>query len=57
MKREKVQVTLPSDLKLLLEEQSKQELVSMSAFVERAIKYYFEQKNITKLKKVIDLGI
>ena len=57
MKRDKVQVTLPSALKALLEERSEQEFMSMSSFVERAVVYYFEHKNITKLKKVIDLGI
>ena len=58
MNRQKVQITLPPDLKSLLEDKSKQEFMSVSAFIERAILYYFEKKyDSTKPKKSIDLGI
>jgi hypothetical protein len=57
MKRKKVQITLPENLKLFLEEESKKEFMSMSSWVERAIVHYVDTKGIKKNQKLIDLGI
>ncbi len=57
MKRKKVQITLPENLKLFLEEESKKEFMSMSSWIERAIVHYVDTKGIKKNQKLIDLGI
>lgn len=57
MKRQKVQITLPEDLKLFLEEESKKEFMSVSFWIERAIVNYIDKKGIKKNQKLIDLGI
>ena len=57
MKRKKVQITLPENLKLFLEEESKKEFMSMSSWIERAIVHYVDTKRIKKNPKLIDLGI
>jgi metal-responsive CopG/Arc/MetJ family transcriptional regulator len=57
MKREKVQITLPKNLKLFLEEESSKEFMSISSWIERAIVSYKENKTTSIKKKVIDLGI
>jgi hypothetical protein len=57
MQRKKVQITLPEDLKLFLEEESKKEFMSISSWIERAIVSYAEKKKTGKNQKLIDLGI
>lgn len=57
MTRKKVQITLPEELKLFLDTESKKELISTSHWIERAIKYYIEKKGYSKNHKLIDLGI
>jgi metal-responsive CopG/Arc/MetJ family transcriptional regulator len=55
MSRKKVQITLPEDLKLQLEQESKEEFMSMSSWIERSIMAYLEKKK--RKKGLIDLGI
>ena len=57
MKRQKVQITLPENLKLFLEEESKKEFMSISFWIERAIVSYLEKKPLGRKQKTIDLGI
>jgi len=57
MQRKKVQITLPEDLKVFLEEESKKEFMSISSWIERAIVSYAEKKKTGKNQKLIDLGI
>ena len=57
MQRRKVQITLPEDLKVFLEEESKKEFMSISSWIERAIVSYAEKKKTGKNQKLIDLGI
>lgn len=57
MKRQKVQITLPENLKLFLEEESKKEFMSISSWIERAIVSYADKKGAKKNQKLIDLGI
>lgn len=57
MKRQKVQITLPENLKLFLEEESKKEFMSISSWIERAIVSYIDKKGAKKNQKLIDLGI
>ena len=57
MKRRKVQITLPENLTFLLEEECKQEFMSLSSWIERAIINYVNKRNLPKNQKVIDLGI
>lgn len=58
MKRKKVQITLPEDLKLFIEEESKKEFMSISFWIERAIVNYVDTKGQKKnQKRLIDLGI
>ena len=57
MKRQKVQITLPENLKLFLDEESKKEFMSVSSWIERAIVSYIDKKGVKKNQKLIDLGI
>jgi len=50
MQRKKVQITLPEDLKVFLEEESKKEFMSISSWIERAIVSYAEKKKQVKIK-------
>ena len=53
MQRKKVQITLPEDLKLFLEEESKKEFMSISSWIERAIVSYAEKKKTGKNQKLM----
>jgi metal-responsive CopG/Arc/MetJ family transcriptional regulator len=57
MKRKKVQITLPENLKSFLEVESKKDFMSISSWVERAIVHYIDKRNTKKSEKIIDLGI
>lgn len=55
MARIKLQVTLPEDVKQMIEHDAKISRIPVSSWVERALVYYLE-KHAKKAKK-IDLGI
>jgi metal-responsive CopG/Arc/MetJ family transcriptional regulator len=57
MKRKKVQITLPEELKLYLEEECEKEFMTISSWVERALLSYIDKKSSRKNQKLIDLGI
>jgi metal-responsive CopG/Arc/MetJ family transcriptional regulator len=58
MLRKKVQITLPEELKSILEIESKKDFMSLSSWIERAAVHYLERnKKETSNVKKIDLGI
>ena len=57
MKRQKVQITLPENTKLFLEEESRKEFMSVSSWIERAIVNYVDKNRKGQNQKIIDLGI
>lgn len=60
MKRQKLQITIPEELKLRIQAAAKEDFMSVSFWVERAMVSYLSQntpnKGIQK-DKTIDLGI
>lgn len=59
MNRGKLQITLPEDLKDLVQTESKKNFMSVSLWIERAVIKYLENENSKNKKneKKIDLGI
>ena len=58
MSRKKVQITLPEELKSILDVESKKDFMSLSSWIERAAIHYLERnKKETNNAKKIDLGI
>lgn len=55
--RKKIQATLPDEIKVLIEEDAKDNFMSLSKWIERACLYYLQKKKNVKKEKIIDLGI
>lgn len=60
MKRQKLQITLPEELKSRIQAEAKEDFMSVSFWVERAMVSYLSQNTPNKSMKkdkTIDLGI